>query len=133
MHVNDADITSTEPPKSESPTTTNCAAGHGRLPHSAYTNTVEHTLTMPDLKSGDLCIEHCGGRLYRYEPGVMVRIKGQNVAAVHKYWIEKLRCATCGYLVQASIPDDVGKEKYDAVFKAILVLQKYYVAVPLFR
>ncbi len=107
--------------------------GHGRLPHSAYKNTIEHTLAISELKSGDLCPEHCGGRLYHNEPGILVRVKGQNLAAVHKYWVEKLRCASCGHLVSASIPDHVGKEKYDAAFKAILVLQKYYVAVPFYR
>lgn len=62
-----------------------------------------------------------------------MRIKGQNLAAVHKYWIEKLRCATCGYLIQANVPDTIGTAKYDAAFKSILVLQKYYVAVPFYR
>lgn len=99
--------------------------GHGRLPHSAYTNSIEYTLAISDFKTGDLCPEQCGGKLYRYDPGILVRIKGQNLAAVHKYWVEKLRCATCGYLMQANIPEQVGKEKYDAAFKAILVLQKY--------
>ncbi len=107
--------------------------GHGRLPHSAYTNTTEHSLVISELNVGDICPEQCGGKLYRYEPGVLVRVKGQNLAAVHKYWIEKLRCATCGHLVQADIPCEVGHEKYDAAFKAVLALQKYYVAVPFNR
>jgi hypothetical protein len=133
--ANDTAMTSSESPAEESSAPTNCAKlpGHGRLPHTAYGNTVEHTLTISDLKPGDFCPEQCGGKLYRYGPGILVRIKGQNMAAVHKYWIEKLRCATCGYLVQASVPDEVGKEKYDAAFKSILVLQKYYVAVPFYR
>lgn len=110
-----------------------CLQGHGRLAHSAYTNTTEHTLAISNLTVGDLCPEHCGGKLYRYEPGILVRIKGQNLAAVHKYWVEKLRCASCSYLVSADIPKHVGTEKYDAAFKAILALQKYYVAIPFNR
>jgi len=133
--ANDIEMTAPEPSVEEPSASSSSAKmqGHGRLPHTAYTNTIEHTLTIPHLKPGDFCPEQCGGKLYRYEPDILVRIKGQNLAAVHKYWIEKLRCATCGYFVQASIPDNVGKEKYDAAFKAILVLQKYYVAVPFFR
>lgn len=125
----------TEPLDSESTTTTNHATlpGHGRLSHTAYTNTIEHTLPISDFMPGDLCPEKCGGKLYRYKPGILVRIKGQNLAFVHKYWIEKLRCATCGYLMQAKVPDEVGKEKYDATFKAILTLQKYYIATPFHR
>lgn len=107
--------------------------GHGRLAHTEYNTAIEHTLTISGLKPGDICPEGCGGKLYRFQPGILVRIKGQNLAAVHKYHIEKLRCTTCGYLVKADIPDSVGLEKYDAAFKAILALQKYYVAVPFHR
>jgi len=126
----------TEPPlKNKLPIVTikRNSPGHGRLPHTAYVNAIEHTLAITDFIAGDSCPVNCGGRLCRYEPGIIVRIKGQNLAAVHKYWIQKLRCATCGYLVQANIPEEIGKEKYDAAFKAILVLQKYYVAVPFYR
>lgn len=133
--ANDAELAPAEGAESDTPATTQNAslAGHGRLPHSAYTNTIEHTLGISDLSAGDLCPEDCGGKLYGYEPGILVRVKGQNLAAVHKYWVEKLRCATCGYLVSADVPAEVGKAKYDSAFKAVLVLQKYYVAVPFNR
>jgi hypothetical protein len=134
-YANNIETTPTEPAAIESSAPANCAKrqGHGRLPHSAYTNAIEHSLTIADFNVGDLCPENCGGKLYRYEPGVLVRVKGQNLAAVHKYWVEKLRCATCGYLVSADVPADVGAEKYDAAFKSVLALQKYYVAVPFNR
>lgn len=121
--------------ENNAPATTNQATkpGHGRLPHSAYTNTIEHQLSITGYKAGDACPTHCGGKLYCIDPGVIVRIKGQNLAAVHKYWIEKLRCASCSYMVSADIPRHVGTEKYDPAFKAILALQKYYVAVPFNR
>lgn len=96
------------------------APGHGRLPHSAYTNTIEHQLSIPDLETGDLCPTQCGGKLYHIEPGILVRVKGQNLAAVLKFWIEKLRCALCGYLVSADVPDEVGNQKYDVTFKVII-------------
>jgi len=107
--------------------------GHGRLPHSVYKKTIEHQILILDLKSGDPCPMQCGGNLYSIDPGIIVRVKGQNLAAVHKYWIEKLRCALCGYLVSANIPSHIGIEKYDGTFKALLALQKYYVAVPFNR
>ena len=133
--ANDSSSAPSEPLESETPITNNRASlpGHGRLPHSAYTNSIEHTLAISNFMAGDLCPEHCGGKLYRYDPGILVRIKGQNLASVHKYWVEKLRCASCSYLVSADIPEHVGTEKYDAAFKAILALQKYYVAVPFNR
>lgn len=106
--------------------------GHGRLPHSVYTNTIEHHLSC-HLKPGDFCPTQCGGKLYSVEPGIIVRVKGQNLAAVHKYWADKLRCALCGEIISADVPVDIGAEKYDAAVKAILVLQKYYVAIPFYR
>ena len=106
--------------------------GHGRLPHSVYTNTIEHRLSC-HLKSGDDCPTQCSGKLYSVEPGVIVRVKGQNLAVVHKYWVDKLRCALCGEIISANVPADIGSQKYDAAFKAILVLQKYYVAIPFYR
>jgi transposase len=128
-------LDASEVAETKASTTTSQASkpGHGRLPHSAYSNTVEHQCALPDLKVGDECPMLCSGKLYGFEPGVIVRVKGQNLAVVHKYWIDKLRCASCGHIVQASIPKEAGKEKYDAAFKAILALQKYYVAIPFHR
>jgi len=109
------------------------ASGHGRMPHTEYKNAEEITLTIDDMKAGDFCPTACGGMLRNYEPGHFIRIKGQNFAKVYRYTIDKLRCDLCGYLLTANIPESVGKEKYDASFKAILALQKYYVAVPFYR
>jgi transposase len=75
----------------------------------------------------------CGGKLYYIEPGIIVRVKGQSLVAVHKYWIEKLCCTLCDELISADVPLHIGTQKYDAAFKALLVLQKYYVAVPFYR
>src|SRR5262249_42058595 len=80
------------------------ARGHGRLPHSAYKNTIEHQVFVTNLKSSNPCPSQCGGNLYSIDPGIIIRVKGQNLAAIHKYWIEKLRCALCGYIVSADIP-----------------------------
>ena len=121
------------PPPTASNEIAKSKPGHGRLPHSAYINITEHQLSHAEYKAGDLCPMHCGGKLYCVEPGVIVRVKGQNLAAVHKYWIDKLRCASCSYIFAADIPHHVGTEKYDAAFKAILALQKYYVAIPFYR
>lgn len=132
---NEDALIETESVAIEAPATTNqvSAPGHGRLPHSAYNNTVEHRLLIAAFKAGDKCPLMCGGRLYSIEPGVLVRVRGQNLAVVDKYWIDKLRCALCSYLVIADVPVHVGNEKYDAAFKAILALQKYYVAIPFYR
>ncbi len=107
--------------------------GHGRMSHKAYGDFISVSLEIDDLQIGDPCPLECGGKLRNYRPGIMVRIKGQNFAQVYKYTIEKLRCDLCGVLFKANLPDEVGEEKYDASFKSILTIQKYYVAVPFYR
>lgn len=107
--------------------------GHGRLAHTAYINAIEHHITLESLSAGQLCPLDCGGKLYRIDPGIIVNIKGQNLASVDKYWVEKLRCALCNELFSADIPTHVHKEKYHPSFKAMLALQKYYMAMPFHR
>ncbi len=110
--------------------------GHGRIPHTSYEASHEIILKIEGLKVGDPCPEECGGKLYEFnpeKPRVLIRIKGQNFADIHKYTVEQLRCNLCGYLVQAEIPLEIGNDKYDAPFKSWLVLQKYFVAVPFYR
>lgn len=63
----------------------------------------------------------------------MVRIKGQNLAQVYLYSVSKLRCNLCGIIIQADIPAEVGTEKYDPSFKALLALMKYYIGIPFYR
>lgn len=107
--------------------------GHGRMPHTVYTNVVEIELLLKNLVVGDLCPELCGGKLGPYKTGVIIRIKGQNFAQLYRYFIEKLRCNLCGIIINANIPAEVGKEKYDESFKAMLAIMKYYVAIPFYR
>lgn len=107
--------------------------GHGRMPHTVYTDAVDHKITIDDLKAGMDCPYACGGNLYDFKPSTIIRIKGQQMACAHRYTVEKLRCNLCGVIITANIPDEVGSEKYDARFKALLALQKYYMAMPSYR
>lgn len=112
------------------------ASGHGRMAHTAYKDYVEITLNIEDLKPGDPCPLDCGGKVYPFTPKMpktLLRIVGQKMAEVRKIKVERLRCNLCHYLIQAKIPAWVGAEKYDAAFKAWIVLQKYRVAVPFYR
>lgn len=108
--------------------------GHGRMGSDVYKD-VEELIAVPleGFQAGDLCPMKCGGRLRPYRSGTVIRIKGQNFARVLHYVVEKLRCALCDYLIVAKLPEDAGNEKYDSSFKAMIVLQKYYVAVPFYR
>ena len=107
--------------------------GHGRMPHTVYKNCTEIQLLLRNLVVGDICPSLCGGRLGPYEAGVIIRIRGQNFAQAYRYYIEKLRCNLCGIIIQAEIPPEVGTEKYDESFKAMVALMKYYVGIPFYR
>jgi transposase len=119
------DLLSTEP--EEKP------PGHGRMPHTIYKESITIPLTIPDLSRGCSCPNGCGGKVYDFPAGIIVRVQGQSMARVVKYTVEKLRCNLCHEIISAPIPPEIGEEKYDAAFKSSIVLQKYYVAVPFYR
>ncbi|CDZ76859.1 Transposase IS66 family protein [Legionella massiliensis] len=98
-----------------------------------YAHANEHIIPHESLCAGNPCQLACGGTLYRITPGILINIKGQNLASVNKYWLEKLRCALCNEVFSATIPKQVSKEKYHPSFKAMLAIQKYYMAMPFHR
>lgn len=112
--------------------TPNKKSGHGRNPHTAYTNAIDIRLLL-NLTVGDDCPLLCGGRLGPYKPGIIIRIKGQNFGQAYRYHLEQLRCNLCGVIIKPERPADMGDDKYDASFIAMLALMKYYVAVPFYR
>ena len=112
--------------------TPNKKSGHGRNPHTAYTNAIDIRLLL-NLTVGDDCPLLCGGRLGPYKPGIVIRVKGQNFAQAYRYHMEQLRCNLCSVIIKPDRPEDMGDDKYDASFIAMLALMKYYVAVPFYR
>ena len=94
---------------------------------------VEKAVSVAQLQSGSDCPDACGGKIYAVSPGVLVRIKGQKIANIERYHLEKLRCGLCGKLYTAEIPESAGDQKYDARFKSLLALMKYYVGIPFKR
>lgn len=109
--------------------------GHGRMGADAYQPDEIIRVSHASLKPGDACPTECGGKLYQIEenPGGIIRIKGQPCAHIVRYEFEKLRCALCGALFTPDPPEDFPMEKYDAYFKANLVVQKYFMAAPFYR
>lgn len=114
--------------------TQNTRKGHGRLGQSAYATAEDVFVSLETYVVGDKCPCRCGGRLYDIKkPGVIIRITGNAMATVHRYHLQKLRCALCGNVETAPLPPNAPAKKYDATFKAQLAIQKYYVAVPFYR
>ena len=107
---------------------------NGRNPASQYTDAVKIEISHPSLSSGDPCpLELCIGRLYNIEPGNIIRIIGGKIAEAKNYILEKLRCNLCGAIFTAELPAEAGTTKYDARFKAHLMVYKYFLGLPFYR
>jgi transposase len=116
---------------SESPQ--RAADGHGRHSAEVYSGATQVICRHETLAAGARC-PVCGrGCLYRLDPGVDLRIDGHALLSAVRYTLEKLRCSACGQVFTAASPAEVGGEKYSARARAVLVLGRYYLGVPLSR
>ena len=109
--------------------------GHGRNSADAYQGAAIVEVDHPELNPGDTCpAEACDGRLYEMsEPGTFVQVTGSPLASATRYNIQKLRCGICEIVYTAPLPDGVSDKKYDATFIAMLMINKYFMSVPLYR
>ena len=109
--------------------------GHGRNSADAYQGADIVEVEHPELNPGDTCpAEACDGRLYEMsEPGVLISVTGAPLASATRYNLQKLRCAICEIIYTAPLPDGVSDKKYDANFIAMLMINKYFMSVPLYR
>ena len=109
--------------------------GHGRNSADAYQGAAIVEVDHPELNPGDTCpAEACDGRLYEMsEPGTLVRVTGAPLAQATRYNLQKLRCSICEIIYTAPLPAGVGDKKYDATFIAMLMINKYFMSVPLYR
>ncbi|MFO8066082.1 MAG: IS66 family transposase [Bacteroidales bacterium] len=109
--------------------------GHGRNDADAYEGAQVVNVLHQELKPGDDCPdEYCDGKLYEMsEPGVFIQVVGSPLATATRYNLQKLRCALCQNIYQASLPEGVSNKKYDENFVAMLMINKYFVSVPFYR
>lgn len=109
--------------------------GHGRIKANAYTGAVVVGVDHPNLKRGDPCPEeYCDGRLYELsEPGVMIQVTGAPTAQATHFQLQKLRCNICEVIFTAPLPEGVEDVKYTTSLIAMLMINKYFMSVPLYR
>jgi transposase len=107
--------------------------GHGRWGAQEYSGATRVECRHAELAVGERC-PVCGrGRLYRIAPGVDVRLDGHALLSAVRYVLEKLRCSACGQIFTAAPPAEAGADKYSTRARAVLVLGRYYLGVPLYR
>jgi transposase len=107
--------------------------GHGRRGAQAYRGAQPVECRHETLTAGERC-PVCGrGRLYHVAPGVDIRLDGHALLSAVRYILEKFRCSACGQVFTAAAPAEAGADKYSARARAVLVLGRYYLGVPLYR
>jgi transposase len=115
------------------PAATEGRPGHGRRGAQAYRGAQRVECRHETLSAGERC-PVCGrGRLYRVAPGVEMRLDGHALLSAVRYVLEKFRCSACGQVFTAATPAEAGADKYSARARAVLVLGRYYLGVPLYR
>jgi transposase len=107
--------------------------GTGRLGAAAYKGAKRVECRHEELAVGQRC-PVCGlGQLYTLPPGVEIRMNGNALLAAIRYEVEKLRCSACGLVFTAPLPAEAGAEKYSPRARAVLVVSRYYLGLPLYR
>ena len=107
--------------------------GHGKNGASAYVGAEVVYVPHKELKVGQLCPDCEGAKLYKYKDGIEIRIKGSPPLKATVYKLEKFRCALCGKIYTAPLPEDAGEDKYDAEARSIISLLKYGSGFPYHR
>ncbi len=111
---------------------------HGCYGFADYAGCHDVLIAHADLQAGDNCPDCLSqdtmGRLYRIEPGVLIRLEGQPLIGGKRYQIEKLRCAVCGQLYSAEVPSAIAQsDKRAPSVAATLALGRYGMGLPFHR
>jgi len=107
--------------------------GQGRHGAQTYVGAQQVVCRHEELAVGQRC-PVCGlGQLYTLPPGVEIRITGNALLAAIRYAVEKLRCSACGLVFTAPLPAEAGVEKYRPRARAVFVVSRYYLGLPLYR
>ena len=90
------------------------------------------------LKKGDNCPECLKGKVYKVEPGSLLRITGQSPFTPEQHIMERLRCNTCGAYFTANLPEAVlndgdNKQKYGYSARSLMSIYKYFAGLPFYR
>jgi transposase len=109
--------------------------GHGRHGAQDYPGARRVTVAHDTLQAGDACPEaNCEGKLYRLpEPRVLVSLVGQKPVEATVVEREALRCALCGKVFVAGLPEGTHACKYAPSAVAMVGLLKYGTGVPFHR
>ena len=129
-----APSTSKTPPEAQAgESDTPKVRGHGRRAAADYHGAVTVFCPHDRFQTGHQCPQCQRSRLYNLPSLVRLRFSGQPLALVRRFELERLRCATCGFITVASMPPEVSRETYDVSLKVNLALAHYHLGLPFKR
>ena len=99
--------------------------------------TVEHHKAV-DYEKGQCCPDCKIGKLYKYEPGQLLRITGHAPYEAIQHVTERFRCNACQEVYQATLPESVladgeANQKYGYSARALMALNKFYSGLPYYH
>jgi transposase len=108
--------------------------GHGRKSHSEYSGAERILCLHPNLSAGDVCPDCGKGKLHcSVDNGTFVQFTGNPPITAKVFETEKLRCALCGKIFEAPLPEGVKAQKWDETAKTITALTRYGYGFPHYR
>ena len=86
-------------------------------------------------QKGDLCPACARGKLYKFEPGKLLRITGHARYEATQHIVEQMRCNACWHVEKAPLPESVledgdANQMYGYSARSLMVLDKFYSGLP---
>jgi len=84
---------------------------------------------------GDVCLECQHGKLYKFEPGNLLRITGHSPYEAAQHVTERLRCNGCQKVYTAPLPEEVLRDggptqQYGYSARSLMAIHKFYSGIP---
>ena len=97
---------------------------------------VHHKMTV--YHGGQVCPGCERGKLYKYEPGNLLRITGHAPYEATQHITEQLRCNGCQHIYKACLPAEVladgeADQMYGYSARALMVMDKFYSGLPYYH
>jgi transposase len=106
--------------------------GSGRHGQDHYPSASIHHHEIVNLKEKDTCPDCQKGKVYKWNPGIYVRVSGNLPLSVSVHKTQNLRCNLCGKIFEAEFIGK-GEEKFDAQAKAMIAILHYKSSLPFYR
>ena len=99
--------------------------------------TIEHH-EIKDYEKGQCCPECSRGKLYKHEPGKLLRITGHAPYEAVQHIREQLRCNACQAVFKAPLPESVledgdPEQQYGYSARTLMVINKFYSGLPYYH